>query len=154
MFSVKNVLRRIREDEGFRSQPYQCTSDVWTIGYGTTRLFGRPVTADTPPISTDEARVHLHSDVLQAIHDCQLVYGETLARLHPVHQEILICLAYQLGIRNLRGFKRMKAAICDFDYEGWERELLDSKLARQARKRVLRYVDAIRTAQWPWDKES
>ncbi len=24
--------------EGFRAQPYQCSANVWTIGYGSTRM--------------------------------------------------------------------------------------------------------------------
>lgn len=41
---LSNVgLKLIMESEGFRERAYQDTGGVWTVGYGTTRINGRPV---------------------------------------------------------------------------------------------------------------
>jgi len=49
----------IKHFEGFRSHPYQCQANVWTIGYGHTR----GVTPQTPPVSREEAELLLASDL-------------------------------------------------------------------------------------------
>lgn len=38
-----NGLQLVKDSEGFRSKAYQDTGGVWTVGYGTTRINGRPV---------------------------------------------------------------------------------------------------------------
>lgn len=45
----------IAQLEGFRSAPYQDSAGVWTIGNGTIRIDGVPVSEDTPPINQDRA---------------------------------------------------------------------------------------------------
>lgn len=37
------ALEIILRNEGFRPEAYRCPANVWTIGYGTTRINGRPV---------------------------------------------------------------------------------------------------------------
>jgi lysozyme len=39
-------IEALQRFEGFRSKAYQCTADRWTIGYGSTRLWGRAVRPD------------------------------------------------------------------------------------------------------------
>lgn len=41
--AVKTALPLIKKYEGFRENAYLCPAGVWTIGYGTTRMNGRPV---------------------------------------------------------------------------------------------------------------
>ncbi len=56
--------------EGFRSHPYQDPSGVWTIGYGSIYIQGRPskgrVTADTPPVDEATARIWMENALLPA----------------------------------------------------------------------------------------
>ena len=40
-----NGLQLLKELEGFRKEAYLDTGGVWTIGYGTTRVEGKPVEA-------------------------------------------------------------------------------------------------------------
>lgn len=40
-----NGLKLLKELEGFRKEAYLDTGKVWTIGYGTTRVEGKPVEA-------------------------------------------------------------------------------------------------------------
>lgn len=149
MFQVDRVIYRVCDDEGYRAVPYQDILSVWTFGYGTTRYRGGPVTENTPAISVTEARTLLKADILNAIEDCQVIYGETFPVLHSVHQEVLICLAYQLGRRKLMGFTEMNKAIIKHDYTGFFRELKDSLIYRQTTNRINRYLVALKTATWP-----
>src|SRR5215216_5405559 len=44
MMQISNVgLEDLKEYEGFRADAYRDTGGVWTVGFGTTRLDGRPV---------------------------------------------------------------------------------------------------------------
>lgn len=40
-----NGLEALKEHEGFRNKAYLDTGGVWTIGYGTTKINGKPVEA-------------------------------------------------------------------------------------------------------------
>ena len=151
MFSTTTVLARLRADEGYRSRPYLCSSNVWTFGYGTTHYNGYPVTQSTPPISIEEARKYLRADAFDAITVCQSLYTD-FSNLYSIHQEVLILLAYQLGRTGLTRFVKMNEAINGTpggDIEGFARELKDSTLYRtQARGRVIRYLHAILQLEW------
>lgn len=148
MFQVDRLKARIQIDEGFRSEPYLDTLDHWTIGYGSTFINGNPVNAFTTPIKRKEAAHLMQADILDAIQSCQFIYQDVFPALHSVHQEVLICLAYQLGRHGLSRFKRMNYAIDHLNYGDWMKELKDSKLYTQATNRVTRYLTAIETAQW------
>lgn len=148
MFSVDRLVRTLQADEGFRGTPYLDSVGVWTVGYGTTFIHGQAVRADTPALAEKEALVYLKADALGAIDDCQALYPNVFPVLCGVHQEILVCLAYQLGRNRLARFKHMNAAIAAFDYAGWQRELKDSRLYRQATQRVERYLQAIERRYW------
>lgn len=86
-------LQLVKDSEGFRSKAYQDTGGVWTVGYGTTRINGRPVTKfDT----VDElyAVVLLKADVASA--------EESVTRLVkvPLTQnqfDALVDFVYNLG---------------------------------------------------------
>ncbi|GAA0586592.1 lysozyme [Halomonas salifodinae] len=46
-------LRKLQGHEGLRLQAYRCPAGVWTIGFGTTRVDGKPV---TPGMVIDKSR--------------------------------------------------------------------------------------------------
>lgn len=57
----------VTEFEGFSATPYQDPVGVWTIGDGSIRdLNGNPVTADTPPVTQDQARLLVARDLADA----------------------------------------------------------------------------------------
>lgn len=52
--------------EQFRSHPYLDQGGVATIGFGTTKIAGRPVTLDTPPITLAQAHALKRVDIAKA----------------------------------------------------------------------------------------
>lgn len=54
----------IKHFEGFRSSAYICPAGVWTVGYGTTRINGRPVNA-SDRVSEAQAEDFLRYDLSQ-----------------------------------------------------------------------------------------
>ena len=70
-------LAIVRRSEGLYLRPYVCPAGFWTIGWGATRgLDGRPVTAQTPIITQDQADQLLHRDLADS--------ERAVARLLPV----------------------------------------------------------------------
>jgi lysozyme len=60
-------LALIKRFEGFSATPYICPAGWWTIGWGAIHdLDGQPVTADTPPVTEEEAETLLRRDVTAA----------------------------------------------------------------------------------------
>ena len=52
---MRDAVELIKRFEGFRPKPYRCSAGVWTIGYGTTFLDGKPVCATTPEVDEETA---------------------------------------------------------------------------------------------------
>ncbi len=53
----------IQKFEGLQLKAYQCTANRWTIGYGSTQIFGRPVNENNI-ITIDDAEAQLKSDLV------------------------------------------------------------------------------------------
>ena len=88
----------IQLSEGFREKPYQCSADVWTIGFGTTRYAnGIKVREKDPSINKQHAQFFLQLHILK-LHD-QL--WKALKKPVKTHQcAALISLIYNIGIGN------------------------------------------------------
>ena len=96
--------------EGFRSDPYRCSGNVWTIGYGSTRLADNSrVTQNTPPVTKDEAMALLQYQLVQ--------YQKAVLRLVPLSLlnqsqfDSLVSFAYNLGSGSLQASTLRKKII-------------------------------------------
>ncbi len=63
--------------------------------------------------------------------------------LNSVASDILIAMAYQLGISGLKGFKKMLSAFRAGDYALASREMLNSRWAKQTPNRAKRASEVI-----------
>lgn len=81
--------------EGFRAEPYQDQTGVWTIGYGCTVLpSGVRVTATTPPCTEPQARGWLEAHVAVVL---EKVRAYVHVPLEPHEEAALASFAYNLG---------------------------------------------------------
>lgn len=128
-------LKRLAEDEGFRGQPYQCTAGKTTIGYGF-NLDDWPLSeAECLPILKARAdRVKL--DLARSI--------PGFSRLPEDAQDVLINMAYQMGVGGLLKFKRFLAALETGNYEDAYHEMTRSQWYQQTPNRAKRLADSIR----------
>ncbi len=108
----------VKEWEGFRAKAYQCTSDIWTIGYGHT--------ADVEP--DDEVTIYEAEDWLRQ--DLQF----TADRLAPyINVKVsknqfvaLTSLAFNIGVRGLVSkCPKLMRAVNSGDFETAADEFLD-----------------------------
>jgi|AntDeeMetagen681_2_1112603.scaffolds.fasta_scaffold31225_1 lysozyme len=122
-----NFVQRLKKHEGFRKKMYTDSVGVPTIGYGfnlETVSLPRPVAELWLAFEIDKKE-----DALEKFD----WYNDTDA----VRQEVLLDMAYNLGIAGLLGFKKMIKALENKQYERAGAEMLDSKWARQVGARAV-----------------
>lgn len=112
-----------------------------TIGFGITYWQGEKITMDTPPITYRLALDMLYAKATRAIIEAS-VSTPSFNELCDVRQECLSEMAFQLGGRGLRLFKKMLAAVERKDWYAAHDEIWDSKMGRdpQLHSRVDRYA--------------
>lgn len=114
--------------EGIRLKPYRDTVGKLTIGVGRN--------LDDVGISYEEALVLLDNDILRA-QSAVMHALHWAAHLDRARFEVLVNMAFNLGINGLLGFPRFLAALEAGDYPKAAREMLDSKWARQVGQRAV-----------------
>ena len=90
----KQAIELIKKYEGFSSKAYLCPANVWTIGYGTTRVNGKPVTSGMT-CTEQQAEEYLKNDLQ--------VFAKAVNRLVKVpltdnQISALLSFTYNLGV--------------------------------------------------------
>jgi lysozyme len=104
-------LTRLREtlflQEGFKLKPYRDSVGKLTIGVGRN--------LDDVGISPGEAMVLLEADIVRAVKAASQTFP-WFEDLDEERQEVIVNMVFNMGIGNLRGFKKMIRAIERGDY--------------------------------------
>ena len=88
-------LALIKESEGYSAVPYQCTSGVWTIGYGHTKN----VTRGSLPINREKAEAYLREDLRDAEN---AIARNVKVKLTQSQFDALVSLIYNIGEGNFK----------------------------------------------------
>ena len=160
-----NLVNRVAVHEGFSSYVYLDAKNFISIGYGLTvgrlgkacsdeALFPEGVGLTEP-----QARVLLR-DRLNAIEtELQehreadgyrlLVWSDGFEgdRARQFRSEVLIEMAYQMGMTGLLKFKKMWRALSAENYRGAAHEMLDSLWAKQTPNRAEELAEIMRTGK-------
>ena len=129
-----NLLKQIKDHEGFKSTVYQCTEGYDTIGYG-----------------------FAIKDLKLSEEVCNIILAEKLAKLQfdinnkfewfedspEIVRNVVTNMCYQLG---LTGFSKFKQTIYYLETEQYEEasiEMLDSLWAKQTRNRAKELSEQI-----------
>ncbi len=121
-------IEQIKEDEGFRTYPYKCTADKFTIGYGWNLDAGIPEKYAKVILS-----LQLQDNYLELIKIKPFVRD-----LPEEAQAILSNMQYNIGLTRLLKFKRMWIALEAQDFKEASREMIDSLWFRQVPNRASR----------------
>ncbi len=125
-----NIEEQLILHEGLRLKPYRDTiKGHLTIGVGRN--------LDTTGITRDEAIHLLRNDIVRIKKELAESFP-FFVRLHPTRRQVLIDMAFNIGVKGLGKFKKMMAAIEKRNYETASIEMLDSKWAAQVGKRAQR----------------
>lgn len=121
--------------EGFKLLPYEDTVGKLTIGVGR-NLTDRGITKF-------EAELMLENDLKVAIGEIEL-YFPWVGRFSRPRQLAMIDMCFNMGIRKLRGFKKMLIAAASQDFDLAAKEMLDSAWAVQVGARATTLADMMR----------
>ena len=127
----------LMKHEGLRLKPYKDTEGVLTIGYGHNLEEG---------ISKDTARYILEEDIFNHALELKEAFP-VIMELSTVRRDVLINMAFNLGVSRLRKFKKMWEALYIEKYSVAADEMLDSKWARQVGNRAVELADRMRSGR-------
>lgn len=143
MIDANQVYRRLHEDEGFIPYAYFDSKGFLTIGEGILidERRGGGITAE-------ESKYLLKNRVHRLDNLCRARFT-WFGGLDSVRQQIIVCMAYQLGVNGVANFKRMVTAIEISDFERAAQEMLDSKWAeKDSPARAKRMANMMERGEW------
>lgn len=141
------VLEILRREEGTRSKVYDdATGKPVVPGY---KMIGHPTIGvgralDVNGISDLEINALLTNDILGLLREVPKLVS-TWSSLTVNRQAVLICMAFQMGVRGLAGFKATLRAIERGAYDTAATNMLASLWAKQAPTRVKRMAALMRS---------
>lgn len=133
------LIRHLIRDEGLRLKPYKDTVGKTTIGIGRN--------LDDVGISEGEARALLENDIDRAEDDLDRSLPWWRG-LDGVRQEVLVNMAFNLGIGGLLGFKNTLASVKAGLWVNAARGMRASRWARQVGKRAERLASAMESGEF------
>jgi len=138
---VKDLVKTMLVvDEGLRLKPYRDIVGKLTIGVGRN--------LDDVGISEDEALYLLENDIQRTIQDATNIFGTSIwLSLDEVRQAVILDMLFNLGKPRFLTFKKFIKAVKEKDFEKASKEMLDSRWARQVKKRAQRLAYMMRTGK-------
>lgn len=131
------LARQLIQDEGLRLKPYRCTAGRLTIGVGRN--------LDDRGITESEARTLLDNDITSLWGQLAAALPWVLAAPEAI-QEVLLNMAFNLGLGGLLNFKTTLGLLHTGDYAAAAAAMLQSKWAHQVGKRAERLAQQVREA--------
>jgi lysozyme len=146
---IEKLKVQLRRHEGLRLEPYQCSENHWTVGFGhNLDSHGEHL---VPNITLEKAEYLLDLDIQQSIIDCGAKI-QGFSKLDPVRQAVLINMCFNLGINGLLKFKNMLAAISEQDWPMASLAMMNSLWAKQVKGRAVELAQMMETGTWPDEK--
>ena len=149
-----NVIDLLKRHEGFRSHVYHCTANKRTIGYGY-NIDANPLGLrayelerfKSKGISEKTAENLLIDQVrnLKRALDQAIPWWSTI---NQARRDVLIDMAYNLGLNGLLAFKKTLARIAAHDYTQASYEMLCSNWAKQVKGRAEELSEIMRTGHY------
>lgn len=88
----------IKSNEGLRLNSYPDSGDVWTVGYGTTRINGYPVQKGLI-ITSEQAEEYLKADLKNFVNE---INNEVKVSLNQNQFDSLCSFIYNVGVTNFK----------------------------------------------------
>lgn len=136
MTDLRSMLKR---HEGLRLKVYRCPAGFLTIGYGRN--------LESKGISEAEADEMLANDIGWFRDSVMHELAWTLF-LDPVRFDVLVDMAFNLGVEGLAKFKKFLAALEAGDYLTASAEMLDSAWSAQVGDRARELAAMIQTGEY------
>ncbi|POU03613.1 lysozyme [Escherichia sp. ESNIH1] len=138
-------------EEGFKEKPYIDTEGYPTVAGGI-KIGPKGAALKnytfTVPRAVGEVWTQVFVD--NVTRDCRSnpsIYA-AMQKCNPARQDILISMAYQMGVAGLAGFKNTLALIAAGKFTEAANGMLSSKWARQTPNRAHRHAEVMRTGTY------
>ena len=131
---MKELKERIKEHEGYRSKVYLDSLGKRTVGFG--HLCVEDFWEDDKEYDKELLENIFEKDFQNAFEQVENLCNDYDLDITPTATEVLIEMVFQLGIGNVKKFRRMIAALQEQDYETASVEMLDSRWAEQTPARA------------------
>ena len=132
---MEDLLKKIKEHEGFKSRVYKCTEGYDTIGYG--------FAVKDLELDEDIAEEILLRKLEKLIQRVRAKFKWLDTVPHEV-QGVLVNMSYQMGVNGVSKFKKALHAMQMFQWKLAADELLDSRWAKQTPNRAKDLINIIR----------
>jgi lysozyme len=140
---MEHLNEQLIRHEGMRLKPYRCPAGKLTVGVGRN--------IEDRGITEAEAMVMLENDIAGARADVDMLLEQFQIdkwRLNQARQDALINMAFNIGRRQLSGFKKMFAAIKDGNFDLAAAEMLDSKYAADVGQRAVELANQLSSGKY------
>lgn len=134
-----DLMDQLKRDEGLRLLPYKDTMGKVTIGYG------HNLTDDG--ITQQVADYILSEDIREAAMDVAKAFP-WVKNLDPIRRAVLINMAFNMGIEDLKQFDVTLGLIKKGEYALASDAMLQSKWAREVGDRAKRLSLQMMTGEW------
>ena len=135
----QKLAEQLKVHEGLRLKPYKDTVGKWTIGIGRN--------LEDKGITEQEALFMLNNDV-DYFYDKIKKEINWFWALDDVRQNVLVNMAFNLGVSGLLTFKNTLRLISFNRYEEAAEEMLNSKWANQVGYRAEELAEQMRTGEY------
>lgn len=133
------LKKQLELHEGRKQKPYKCTSGYLTVGVGRN--------IEQNGLRDSEINLMLENDINETYQELCDKWPKILL-LDDVRQNVLVNMAFNLGVPRIMKFIKMFNALSLADYERAANEMLDSRWAVQVGKRALDLSEQMRTGQY------
>ncbi len=132
------LVSQLLSDEGLRLKPYRCTAGKLSIGVGRN--------LDDNGITQAEALMLLNNDI-NTIYSLLSAALPWLCKLNDARQNVLVNMAFNMGVDGLMGFKFTLDCVQRGDYAEAAKAMLNSKWARQVGNRAIRLAKIMEAGE-------
>lgn len=131
---------RLIDDEGFKVKPYRCSANRLTIGVGHN--------LEAEGLCREAILAQLEFDIAKARKNARDVCQGFFDDLSGPRQDVLTCMAFQLGRDGLAGFAKMLQAIEAKRYATAADQMMRSRWAKQTFARAKRLATMMETGDY------
>jgi len=148
---MSQIIPMLNFEEGFRPRPYIDSLGYPTVGVGF--LIGPKgaalsnYTFTLPKSVSDVWLQEIISNVTAQMNADKIIFP-ALKQCNPARSDILVSMAYQLGVGGLTNFKNTLAMVAAGNFSGAAAGMLNSLWARQTPKRAQRHAEVMRTGTY------
>ena len=139
MMNKQKLVEQLEKHEGLRLNPYTDTVGKLTIGIGRN--------LEDKGITPDEARFMLNNDIVYFANEVSRLFAP-FNSLDNARQNVLINMAFNLGVAGLFTFKNFLSCVMVGDFDKAAIEMLNSKWARQVGNRANELAEQMRTGDY------